>query len=333
MGLFLVSSPNMPLASGLSPDSKKPRVAENENGMEVETPDDPEFDETGGLAPQINTPKWASTFKQELLSGMRGIMKEEVQPIKQEVAELRSKVEEVDVNAKAALKVANEAKAMVSESKGVPGDEELRRRIAEVESKFNQTSLEEPSVLFGNLGDLTWTAACEKVTKILDSKLEEPSEIYHKGELKGLVFAKFSSTTASDKVITTISKVKPKSGDKEIYCKKDRPLEVRVAFSFLLGLRHQLVQWGYSKAAVRVDETRMTMTFQGKSVLHAEVREGSLHLVWLEPAWSAWSELQGCDEMKQLKEKAKETLKNAYDKGGKGDGKGGEGKGAPGSTK
>ena len=76
----------------------------------------------------------------------------------------------------------------------------------------------------------------------------------------------------------------------------------------------------------------MTLTYQGKQVLHAEVREGGIHMEWLDSAWSSWTGLNGCSEMKQLREAAAETLKKAYGKGGKGDGKGADGKGSPGST-
>ena len=117
-----------------------------------------------------------------------------------------------------------------------------------------------------------------------------------------------------------ITQKKPPNGEKTIYCKKDRPLESRVPFSFLLGLKKELVQWGY-KGSVRVEEIGMKMTFQGTSVLSAQVREGQLHLDWL-PGWLEWSELQNSTEMTALKDKAAETLKGAYEKGGKGDGKG-----------
>ena len=167
--------------------------------------------------------------------------------------------------------------------------------------------------------------AREKVQKcIKEAKVEEPTDIFFKGdEFKGFVFAKLISTSTVEHCIKLDSKAKTPIGDKVIYCKKDLPLEERVALSFLLGLRRELRNWGYS---VRVEDDIMEMKFQGKPILCAQVRQGRLELDWLDAAWASWFEHQNATEVTALK-KAQETMTKTYGKGSKGDGKGDAGKG------
>ena len=92
--------------------------------------------------------------------------------------------------------------------------------------------------------------------------------------------------------------------------------------SFLLGLRRQLITWGFTKRKPRVDEDSNTLTVgRDNPVLKVSVNANHLVLEWMSQDWKDWKELVESTEFKKLKEKAEETLAKADDKG-KGDGKG-----------
>jgi len=109
----------------------------------------------------------------------------------------------------------------------------------------------------------------------------------------------------------------------------DRTLEERAVGSFLLGLKKQLVEWGFGRGEVRVDLDKVPSTLEvGKreegrrEVLAAAVRAGELKLTWTDPTWGAWSDLVSSAEFKGLMSQAKDKLSKGS--GSKGMGKGKE---------
>ena len=105
-------------------------------------------------------------------------------------------------------------------------------------------------------------------------------------------------------------------------CKKDLPLETRCPLSILLGLRRQLINWGFSRRAIRVSDDNLTMTIDRKPILTATTCSDQVRLEWLDQTWKEWKELQDSSELKQLIDRANEALKNAAFKRTKGEGKG-----------
>ena len=93
------------------------------------------------------------------------------------------------------------------------------------------------------------------------------------------------------------------------------------ALFFLLGLRHQLVQWVFARKAVKVKDDN-TLVVSGTPVLSSSVRDYKLVINWLEDGWQQWEELKASSEFKALVEKANENLRKAEAGKGKGDGKG-----------
>ena len=202
--------------------------------------------------------------------------------------------------------------------------EKIRKEIIDFkkESAYLKASSDSTTVLFGGFQDKTFEAA-EKIVKckLKDKDMEEPSAVYHKGdEFKGIVFAKFSTDKVAEDVVKAISSQQGK-GEETTWCKKDLPLNRRVPLSFLLGVRKQLTNWGFTKSKVRVQEDTNTLTVAGQPILKAGAAGSYLTLDWINHEWKNWKELVESLEFKELTKKAEESLKKAEDAKGKGKGK------------
>ena len=92
----------------------------------------------------LQAPAWAANLKSTILEGVREVMKEEMQPLKQEAAELREKMEEVDSSAKAAFEVAQQATALVTkfgaEMTHAPNPE-IDKKIENIDAQIKKIGL------------------------------------------------------------------------------------------------------------------------------------------------------------------------------------------------
>ena len=116
--------------------------------------------------------------------------------------------------------------------------------------------------------------------------------------------------------------VKAKNAEEDVRCKNDFPLDRRVALSFSLGLRRQLIEWGYAKLKVRIKEEDSALVIGGFPVLKAVVQDYKLNMDWTSAHWKLWADFVDSQEFTKLDKRAAETLTKAKDGKGKGDGKG-----------
>ena len=211
-----------------------------------------------------------------------------------------------------------------SEAKTNAEFEKIRKKmiVLQKESIHLKESFDSTTVLFGGLQDKTFDAAEKLIkSKLKNKDMEEPSAIYHKGEeFKGIVFAKFTTEKVAENIVKTISTEKDNDGE-TIWCKKDLPLNKRVPLSFLLGIRKQLITWGFTKSRIRVQEDINTLTVAGQPIMKAAVIGSSLMIDWTSQEWQDWKELVDSSEFKELTKKAEESLRKAEDAKGKGKGK------------
>ena len=131
-----------------------------------------------------------------------------------------------------------------SETKQSAELEKLRKEIVDFTKGNTNVKVDEDSttLLFGGLRNLSFDDAQGWIKeKIRERKLEEPEIMYFKGDgYVGFVFAKFVTSKAAEDVVKKMSKLK--RGEEDVWCKKDLPLDRRVALSFLLGLRKQVIE-------------------------------------------------------------------------------------------
>ena len=264
-------------------------------------------------------------MKQDILEGVRGAVQDELKPMKQEIATVKKVMASVEDRVG---KVEAEIKDLRQSQNAACVDEKLEKRIKDVEEKLtnaaSKAAEDSCTLLFGGLQGLSFEKAKEWVSEhIKERRLEEPEEMYHKGEeFNGILFTRFSSEKVAESIAKRMSLAKLKVEGEKVWCKKDLPIATRVALSFLLGVRRQLLDWKFTKGKVHVIEETLTLEVAGKPRLSAAVRDMQLHLNWVDEEWKTWDELQESQEMKLLKDKAEETLRKAGDAKGKGDGKG-----------
>ena len=151
-----------------------------------------------------------------------------------------------------------------------------------------------------------------------------PTEVYCRGDFKGVVFAKFGSKDDRDAAVKALKKAGLKEHGHEVWAKEDLPIEFRAPKRLLLGLKYLFVN-KWSMPGARVDEAMTELTVGGKTVLSARVIGNKLDLEWAQ-AWGAWKELVDDQEVKDLisvstkmLEGAKGKAKGKGEKGGGGD--------------
>ena len=147
-------------------------------------------------------------------------------------------------------------------------------------------------------------------------------DIYHKAssddQWNGMVFLKFSTAEKRDAGICAFNAIPTELSEKAHRMKEDRPLQERVKFNFLYGLKKLITEMG---TRTTLDADTYTMSFNGVAVLQVHVHQQILKMDWLDPDWANWNDLVQnekfkslCDDAKQKLDRAKAPLK--------GDGKG-----------
>ena len=92
-------------------------------------------------------------------------------------------------------------------------------------------------VLFGGMEASIQQEAEEWIIrKLKELKLEEPADIYFKGnEFTGILYAKFSSPDAAEKLTRAFENGQYTISGKKVWCKKDLPIDIRAPMSFYSG--------------------------------------------------------------------------------------------------
>ena len=141
-------------------------------------------------------------------------------------------------------------------------------------------------------------------------------DLYWKGGWAGILWVKCRGVEGKQQVVEYIKAL----GVHGVWATADRVLEDRVLGSFSLGLKRQLVAWGFSRAEVRVhlESKPAVMEVGGKEVLKVGVQEGKLDVKWVDAGWREWEDLTGSREYQELLH----TANGKLEKGGGGKGKG-----------
>ena len=79
------------------------------------------------------------------------------------------------------------------------------------------------------------------------------TEVYAKGDFKGLVFVKFSSKVNRDSATSIFRQQKFKHGENLIWAKEDMPISARLKQSVLFSAKKAMISWGYDKTAIWAD--------------------------------------------------------------------------------
>ncbi|CAJ1381016.1 unnamed protein product [Effrenium voratum] len=126
------------------------------------------------------------------------------------------------------------------------------------------------TVVVGGLEDMP---SLNAATQWLTDKLRELGGPCHTGTymksstFKGLVFAKFNSSYDRDMAAALLRSASMTCGDKHVWATQDLPIPVRARKMFLLGLRWQLGEWGFSKREIEVGDEYFSLMIAGKVVV------------------------------------------------------------------
>ena len=243
---------------------------------------------------------------------------------------VKSGVSEAKETAKAAVTIAKNTEQQVSTlQKSQLTKQDVQNMIDEsIERKLPHqratTHTDMPTVLFGGMNDLSFDAAKDLVdTTLKNLQLPSPTKMYHKGDdFAGTLFAEFETLRAANEVVTKTTQSTSTTNKPPIWCKKDLPPEKRCPLSVLLGLRRQLITWGFNRRAIRVNDDDLSMAIERKPILAVTTCSDQVRLDWLDPTWKEWKELQDSNELKLLIDRANESLKTAASTRTKGEGKG-----------
>ena len=96
-------------------------------------------------------------------------------------------------------------------------------------------------------------------TKMQNLHVTLPSKIESRSDLPGILFCTFDSEKLRNAAVDSLKN----AALNNLWIASSAPLHDRVPRSFLLGLRYLLVQWGYGKSEVRVDDKRMELKIHG----------------------------------------------------------------------
>ena len=149
------------------------------------------------------------------------------------------------------------------------------------------------------------------------------TEIYDKCQdraFNGMLFVKFSSSEARNVGIGRFKSSKSQLSEKRSYMNRDRPIQERAKFSFLLNLKRLLMEWG--SLDVRFDEISRTRTIERTEILQVATEGSVFKLLWLSDEFSEWGLLMGDPKFKELVQTAKDKLANAGESLDKDEGKG-----------
>ena len=107
--------------------------------------------------------------------------------------------------------------------------------------------------------------------------IPQPADVFPKVDYRGIIWAKCTSLSQRDVLITKIRNTVGEA-EKKPWAKIDLPIDKRTAESALFAFKRMLVEWGYANKAIRVDTDLCVLKVLDKEILKAKVEDFSLKL-------------------------------------------------------
>jgi len=148
-----------------------------------------------------------------------------------------------------------------------------------------------------------------------------PTEVYAKGDFKGILFCKFPSTVEADVAVKHFKSTKYNVGGHSVWAKPDAPLLQRVVQSALFGAKHLMGQWGEPRSSMWIDLEESALYWKDEMALKVQVAGQTLNIE-NGPEWGAYFKAKEWDDIIGVQEaKLKQNVKGKG--GGKSTGKAG----------
>ena len=166
-------------------------------------------------------------------------------------------------------------------------------------------------------GGLSKAGDIEEAQKWMRDKLwaewlPAPENMYSKGEFKGILFAKFRTSSERDSIVVWFRTSSTQMSGSNVWSKPDKPLHERIIWSLLYGTKY------ICDKALWVDEEKGTVPLNKKEVLRGCIRDGLLEIEYGE-GWAEYLHDKDYPEFKNMVATLREKLVKG--EGGKGGGK------------
>ena len=219
--------------------------------MEVEVGDDEDLDQTNELAPgmpDIQQQAAGSNTGFVTLEAIGDLMEQKLTPITNALTALLSDFSAFKESVRKELKEVG-CKLQTFETEAA----KTASRVQQLEDNLAKLKLgdfmtpkvyneRENTVVLGSIPDANCLDQAKSWIQKLctDSGLPQPIDIYSKGEYKSIVFAKCTSPSHRDLLISRVTNM-PATSLSRPWAKVDRPIDVRTAQSTLFGFKRMLI--------------------------------------------------------------------------------------------
>jgi hypothetical protein len=133
-----------------------------------------------------------------------------------------------------------------------------------------------------------------------------PIEHYCKGDFKGLLFLKFSSTAERDIAVKKIKDAKLKQGDQDIWAKADLPAKIRARQALLFGIKRIMMSWGvYAQGSIWVNIEKSCVMVGNETIITVSENGDELQ----EQITDGWNDELNCEEFHSLLSESKAKFK------------------------
>ena len=282
------------------------------------------------------------------LSAIAGLLKQELAPIKGSINSLENGFSKLQIDIQTQVtQLREEVKTEVGEllvrvaklEELVPTSvaganeehipESIKAKLKELEEQIDAINAQKETIgegldsgrtrtaVFGGFGD---AASIAEATKWLESKIKSivdssPVDIYCKGEFVGILFAKFASVADRERTINTFRRSQFSFQSSKTWANVDRPVAERAVRNVLFGIKWMLVEWGYTKESLWVDEGAQTVVCGPELVATVKVSpEGDLNVTY-GTGWDTWDDFQQKPELLTLVSTASKKFAKAAGKG------------------
>ena len=268
-----------------------------------------------------------------LLAAQLGPLTGSVNRLEEELNQFKSKVDvdikEVKQSSNRLQEDLSQVKLRIDNVEKRGPDESLANRVKLIEKELSdlkvtplQGSRDQLTAVVGGLRSASSADAAKSWLREAMRKANiDFIDVYDKckdREFNGMLFVKFGSAEKRDAAIKTFNETKNAFADDRSFMNRDKPIQQRTKFTFLLNFKRMLtsVEWKFQNVSFDEDESEISVA--GVPVLRVAVDGVAFKLVWIDRTWEQWDDLTNDPKFKDLVKAAEDKLAKASQSKGKG---------------
>ena len=220
----------------------------------------------GAIQSDVEVLKTTSATKNEVFDLAERIAKLEI-----EVTDIREKDPSMDVERDTGT-IGSKNRVLIERL------EKLEKQLKETASIEN--SARDLTMVVGGLKDYHNLAEAEAFVrdKLWTHYGPKITEVYTKGDFKGLIFIKFSSKRDRDTATSLFRQQKFKHGENIVWAKEDLPISTRLVQSVVFAAKKAMIGWGYEKTCIWADIEKSSLTIGGTTILTVKLIDDTISM-------------------------------------------------------